>query len=260
MLRKHGMQTFGNLLATSLLTLVTACAGARAVPTAHTMQHGPHAMHQHGAQHGATALHGGHETGHRGQGMHHRFDDPERWAAVFDDPARDAWQQPDALVRWLALAPDARVADLGAGTGYFSVRLARVVPSGRVYAQDIEPALLRHLRARAERDDLANVRIVLGTTDDPLLPERVDLALMVDTYHHIADRVAYFTRVRERLRPGGRVVIVDFRPASSMGPPAEHKVSPETVTSEMARAGFVAEGRFDALSEQYVLAFRAAPR
>jgi SAM-dependent methyltransferase len=193
--------------------------------------------------------------GHHGQGFHRRFDDPVRWSAVFDDPARDAWQRPDDVLRWLALAPDARVADLGAGTGYFSVRLARAVPSGRVWAEDIEPTLVAHMRARVSRDVLANVFPVLGTTEDPMLPEPVDLVLVVDTYHHISDRPAFFRRLHDRLRPNGRLVIVDFRESSPMGPPREHRLSPETVTRELAEAGYRASGTYDSLPNQYVLAF-----
>jgi SAM-dependent methyltransferase len=198
--------------------------------------------------------HGG-APGHHGQGFHRRFDDPARWSAVFDDPARDAWQRPDDVLRWLALAPDARVADLGAGTGYFSVRLARTVPSGRVWAEDIEPTLVAHMRGRVSRDALPNVFPILGTTEDPMLPEPVDLVLVVDTYHHISERPAFFRRLHDRLRPNGRLVIVDFSESSPMGPPREHRLSPEVVTRELAEAGYRASGTYDSLPNQYVLAF-----
>src|SRR5262245_59327095 len=82
--------------------------------------------------------------------MEHRFDDPERYAKSFDDPARDKWQMPDRVINALGLSPNASVADIGAGTGYFSVRLAKAVPSGTVYAVDIEPAMLAHIQRRAE--------------------------------------------------------------------------------------------------------------
>ncbi len=231
------------------------------------MNHGQRGPHGHHGHHGQPGHHGpegqpgpdgGH--GHHGQGFNHRFDDPQRWTQVFDDPARDAWQRPDEVVRWLALAPDARVADLGAGTGYFAVRLARAVPNGRVWAEDIEPSLVGHMQQRFARESITNAFAILGTPEHPLLSEPVDLALVVDTYHHISNRPAFFQRVRDRLRPGGRVVIVDFRADAPMGPPREHRLSPAVVTQEMGEAGFHAGPTFDALPNQYVLSFTANPR
>lgn len=195
---------------------------------------------------------------HTGEGFHHRFDNSQRWSQVFDDPARDDWQRPDELIRWLALAPTARVADVGAGTGYFSVRLARAVPHGRVWAEDIEPALVAHMQQRFAREGIANAFATLGTADSPLLAEPVDLVLVVDTYHHISNRPAFFQRVRERLRAGGRVVIVDFRLDSPMGPPREHRIAPAIVTQEMTEAGFRAGATLDTLPNQYVLSFTVA--
>ncbi len=212
------------------------------------------AHHAHGQDHhGGHGGHGGH-----GQGFHRRFDDAQRWAAVFDDPARDAWQRPDEVVRWLALAPDARVADIGAGTGYFSARLARVVPAGRVWAEDIEPTLVAHMNARFARESITNAFATLGTTEDPLLAEPVDLVLVVDTYHHISNRPAFFQRVRSRLRPSGRLVIVDFRADAPMGPPREHRLAPEVVARELREAGFAAGPSLDTLPNQYVLSFTVA--
>ncbi|MDP3274264.1 MAG: class I SAM-dependent methyltransferase [Deltaproteobacteria bacterium] len=206
----------------------------------------PHNQHTHQGQHGR-----------HGEGFHRRFDDAQRWAQVFDDPARDAWQRPDEVIRWLALAPDARVADLGAGTGYFAARLARAVPSGRVWAEDIEPTLVVHMQQRFVREGIANAFATLGTAESPLVPELVDLVLVVDTYHHISDRPAFFQRIRERLRPSGRVVIVDFRMSATMGPPAEHRLAPAVVTQEMTEAGYTAGPALDTLPNQYVLSFVA---
>jgi tRNA G46 methylase TrmB len=93
---------------------------------------------------------------------HHDFKGAEHWAKVFDDPARDAWQKPHEVIGALALAPDAAVADIGAGTGYFAVRLAHMTPKGRVYAVDIEPDMVRHLRERAAKSGLANLEAVQG--------------------------------------------------------------------------------------------------
>lgn len=208
-----------------------------------------------------SAHHGGHGEGHagghgHGEGHAHRFDDPARWATIFDDPARDAWQRPDEVIRMLSLRGDERVADLGAGTGYFSVRLARAVPRGRVWALDVEPAMVGYLAARAQRESLDNLFGVLCTPDDALLPEPVDVVLVVDTHHHIEHRVAYYTRLHARLRPGGRVVIVDYTRESPMGPPAEMRLSPDAVRDELTHAGFTFDASPAGLPNQYVLIFR----
>ena len=188
-------------------------------------------------------------------GHHHRFTDAAQWAKVFDDPERDRWQRPDEVVAALRLAPDARVADIGAGTGYFTVRIARAVPRGHVYAVDIEADMVRYVTERAQREQLPNVTAVLAAPDDPKLPMAVDRVLVVDTYHHIEGREAYFRRVKSRLKPDGEVAIVDFTKESPIGPPAAMRLAPDTVKQEMARAGYVLAVEHP-LPNQYVLVFR----
>lgn len=189
---------------------------------------------------------------HRGA-ADHRFDDAERWARVFDDPARDAWQKPDEVVRALALAPGASVADVGAGTGYFAVRLARAVPQGRVYAVDVSPDMVKYLGERAKREGLANLAAVQGGVRSPNLPDPVDVVLLVDVYHHIEDRDAYFRALRASLKPGGRVAIVDFRPESRRGPP--HKIPAASVREELRRAGYAEASAHEFLPDQYFIVF-----
>ena len=192
---------------------------------------------------------------------HHSFDDVEHWKAVFDDPARDEWQKPADLVKALAIRPGMAVADLGAGTGYLSRHLSAAVgPDGTVFAAEPEPKLLAYLRERAEREKTANVVPVLASLDDPRLPPRsVDLVLVVDTFHHIDHRVAYFRALRRVLRSGGRVAIVDWhkRPLP-VGPPPEHKLDRDQVVDEMRAAGYALAAEPDVLPYQYVLVF--APR
>lgn len=188
----------------------------------------------------------------------HSFSDAQRWAHIFDDPKRDAWQKPHAVINALTLKPDSRVADLGAGTGYFSVRLARVLPQGRVYAIDIEPDMVRFLETRAKREGLGNVLALQGIAEDPRLPEKVDLILLVDVYHHVADRELYFRRLRNWLRPGGRIAIVDFKPDSPVGPPRAARIGAETVKAEMEAAGYAVAHKHDFLPYQYFMLFRPA--
>ena len=187
----------------------------------------------------------------------HSFADADKWKAVFDDPARDAWQKPHEVMVALALKPDAAVADLGAGTGYFSMRLAHFVPQGRVYAVDLEPAMVKHLAARAKERGLANVTAVQGAPDDANLPAKVDLVLLVNVYHHIEGREQYFARLRRSLEPGGRVAVIDFNDASPVGPPRSARLSPESVKAEMRQAGFTFAAAHDFLPNQYFLLFSA---
>ena len=189
----------------------------------------------------------------------HRFDNAERWAKSFDDPSRDAWQKPDEVVRALALPADATVADIGAGTGYFAVRLARAVPQGRVVGVDISPGMVRYLDERAKREGLVNVAAQLGGEKEPRLPAPVDLVIVVDTYHHIGAREQYFRRVRDSLKPGGRLAIIDFRAGGPVGP-KHGLISPEQVKKELAGAGFELAQEHAFLPHQFFLVFRAAAR
>ncbi len=189
----------------------------------------------------------------------HSFSGAERWAHVFDDPQRDAWQKPHEVITALALAPDTVVADIGAGTGYFSVRLANMLPKGRMYAVDIEPDMVRYLAERAKREKRANMVAVAGEPGDPKLPSKVDLVLMVDVYHHVDDRVDYFRRLREALNPGARIAIIDFLPDAPEGPPKAARIPAERVVAEMKSAGFTLAQEHRFLPRQYFLVFGAAP-
>ena len=211
-----------------------------------------------GAEHAGHAGHHGHHPheGADGKGpLVHRFEKADEWAPVFDDPTREAWQKPDQIVGALALAPGMTVADVGAGTGYFEARLSAAVgATGKVLAVDVEPDMVRYLGERAAREKTPNVTAVLATTDDPRLPQAsVDRILIVDTWHHIADRVAYSRKLATALRPGGFVLVVDFTLESAKGPPAHHRIPPAQVASELAEAGLAASTVDAGLSEQFAV-------
>lgn len=190
--------------------------------------------------------------------MAHRFDDPERYAKGFDDPARDAWQMPDRVIAALAMKSGDRVADVGAGTGYFSTRLAKSAARPTVFAVDIEPAMVAYLTKRATAEGLGAMRAVQASATSPNLPEPVDVVIVVDTFHHIGSRAAYFAGVRPQLRPGGRVAIIDFRKdAPGEGPPAHFRFTPDQITAEMTAAGYVLEASHDFLPRQHFLVYRA---
>jgi ubiquinone/menaquinone biosynthesis C-methylase UbiE len=219
--------TIGSLL------MVLGC-GSSPKPVAEPMPHG--------AEH------------HHPQSMVHRFENADQWAKVFDDPARDAWQQPDAVIAALALTPAMAVADVGAGTGYFTVRLARAVPQGRVIATDIEPDMVRYLTERAQKEQLANVRAVLSGAADPKLePASVDRILVVDVWHHIADRAHYAAGLATALRPGGQVAIVDFTQEANHGPPKQHRLLPEAIIADLRGAGLDAQLSPAKLPDQFIV-------
>jgi SAM-dependent methyltransferase len=187
---------------------------------------------------------------------HHGFAGADEWARIFDDPERDAWQRPHQVIEALRLSSNAVVADIGAGTGYFTVRIARMIPAGHVVAEDIEPDMIKYVSQRIKRENLPNVTPLLGQPDDPRLPVPVDLALVVDTYHHIDGRQAYFRRLQGHLKPAGEVAIIDFTKDSPIGPPPAERLAADDVKKEMAQAGYALAAEHTFLPNQYFLVFK----
>ena len=169
---------------------------------------------------------------------------------------RDGWQHPERVIATLGIGPGDVVAEIGAGEGYWIPWLSRAVgPTGRVYAVDVEEEPIAALRALVANGSLANVEVVFGTFEDPLLPDReIDLVLTSLTYHHIDDRPAYFARLRLDLSGEGRVVHLDDRDDLPLllrwMPTAGHWSSPERMHDEMTQAGYVRLDQFDFLLTQ----------
>jgi ubiquinone/menaquinone biosynthesis C-methylase UbiE len=170
---------------------------------------------------------------------------------------RDGWQQPARVIEALELAPGARVADLGAGGGYFTFRLAQAVgPGGTVYAVDVDPDMTKFLAEQAAREQLENVQVVLAEPEDPLLPDgEIDLVLTVNTYHHIGDRVAYFTRLRTDLAPGARVAVLELNGSTLFTRLLGHFTPREALLDEMQRAGYRLEREHDFVDRQTFAVF-----
>lgn len=190
--------------------------------------------------------------------VHHAFDNIDEWVARFDDPERDAWQKPVEVVNALGIRPGSALADIGAGTGYFTVHLARATgPDGPVYAVDVEPGMVEYLAERAGKEGLPNIKPVLTPADEPgLAADSVDLVLICNTWHHIDDRLAYLKKMTTALRNKGRVVIVDFKEGDlPVGPPAGKKLTREAVIGEFEKGGFRLVEEPDLLPHQYVLVF-----
>ena len=173
------------------------------------------------------------------------------YAKVLEDPSRDEWQKPHEVVMALELKATDVVADIGAGTGYFARRFAN--HASKVYAVDIDKELL----AVIQKDAPPNVTIVLASPDDPRLPaQSADLIFICDVLHHIQNRTAYYPKLVKALKPGGRVVVIDFyKKDLPVGPPPSMKLSDDEVIAELRNAGFILTKRLDILPYQYYLFF-----
>jgi predicted methyltransferase len=182
--------------------------------------------------------------------------DPARFAKHWDDPKRDARQKPDEVVQLLAIKPGMTVADVGAGTGYFLARLSAAVGgSGKVLALDIEPKMVDWLTARIAKEKLTNAGAAKVAPDDPrLAPKSVDRVLVVNTWHHIGSRAAYAHKVGAALRPGGKLVIVDFNLDASEGPPVHERLTAEQVAAELEQAGLRPEVLTETLVDHFIVA------
>jgi ubiquinone/menaquinone biosynthesis C-methylase UbiE len=196
------------------------------------------------------------------EGAQHLHQDPKAYIAALDDPARDAWQKPREVVTALGLREGDTVADIGAGSGYFALRFAHHVGStGKVLAVDLSPDMIAEVKRRAAEARLTNVTPVLAKPDDPQLPAgAVDVVFLCDTWHHIEQRGRYLATLRPALKPGARLVIVDFRKDAPVGPPASMKLTREEVVKEVEAAGFELTKEHTFLPHQYFLEFSDAGR
>ena len=193
-----------------------------------------------------------------GQEQHHPPQSFEAYVKALEDPERNEWQKPDLVVDTLGLKQGDEVADLGAGTGYFTIRLARAVgPSGKVYAVDVDQRMLDYIDQRAQKEKLDNIQTVLADPNDPHLGSAsVDLILICDTLHHIANRDKYYPRLARALRPGGHLVNIDFQKRDMpVGPPLEMKIAKKDCIKEFRDAGFSVTQEPEFLKYQYFLIF-----
>ena len=187
---------------------------------------------------------------------HGRLFPPED-LGLLEGPDRDAWQEPELIMDALGIADGAVVADIGAGGGWFTVRLAqRVGPNGLVYAEDIQPQMIESITRRVRRAGLTNVQTIIGTPVNPLLPGPIDALLMVEVHSQVEDPVTLLRNVMPRLKPGGRVGIVEYKlDGGGPGPPLDERVEPDAVIRDAQAAGFRLLAREDRFRYQYLLVF-----
>ncbi|HVL23944.1 MAG TPA: methyltransferase domain-containing protein [Thermomicrobiales bacterium] len=182
-------------------------------------------------------------------------------AGWLERPEREAEEEPSRAIEALDLRTGMTVADIGAGSGYYTVRMARKVGAeGRVYATDIQVGMLSLLQRRAKQEMLQNVVPVLGAIDDPKLPTgSLDLALMVDVYHELSSPQAFVRRLREALKPEGRLVLIEFRKEDPRVPiREEHKMSLAQVRDELSADGYAIDKVIDVLPWQHIIVLKAA--
>ena len=176
----------------------------------------------------------------------------------FDRPDRDKEERPELLIRALHIRPGATVADIGSGTGYFTWRLAQEVgPTGKVYAVDLQDSMLDRTKAAVDAHKLTNVEYIQATERSPRLPERsVDLAFIAYAYHEFGDPEAMMASIRRALKPGGRVVILEYAKESKIAPASPlHKMSFEEIRREIEPMGFAIDQLLDFLPVQHGVVF-----
>jgi arsenite methyltransferase len=191
--------------------------------------------------------------------MHKVHQDPKAYIAMLDDPARDAYQKPHEVITALKLKKGEVIADIGAGSGYFSFRLAHHTgDAGRVYAVDVNPDMIVHLNRRIRDLQSKNVVTILAAPDDPLLADAsTDRFFICDTWHHIEDRPRYLALLKKMLKPGGQVVMIDFKKTQTpMGPPLEMRIDRNDLVKEMETSGFRLAAEHTFLPYQYFLVFK----
>jgi arsenite methyltransferase len=182
---------------------------------------------------------------------HQHHPSSREFAKLLEDPTRDEWQKPHEVLTALDLKSTETIADIGAGTGYFSRRFAN--HAAKVFAVDLDEKLL----AIAAKNAPANLKTILAATHDPRLhAASVDAIFFCDVLHHLENRAAYYTKLAKALKPGGRIAMIDFRKVElPIGPPVEKKLSEDDVIGEMKAAGFKLSKRAEFLPYQYFLTF-----
>ena len=192
--------------------------------------------------------------------MHELHNDPKSYIGALEDPKRDAYQKPHEVLTALNIKPGETIADIGAGSGYFSLKLAHFVgDKGKVYAVDVSPDMVRYLNRRIRETKASNVVTVLADNDDPLLADRsVNRFFICDVWHHVENQTKYLSSMKKMLKPGGEVVMIDFHKKElPLGPPMQMRIAREDVIKQLEANGFKLSKEHTFLPYQYFLVFTA---
>ncbi len=197
-------------------------------------------------------------THHHSNDSKNVFDNPELFIEKFDGADRDDWQKPNEVIEAFDIPPDAVVVEIGAGTGYFAVRLAEHLKDGRIIAYEQAPKMADYLKDRIDKLGFSNVDVRMTEQDGSLVLEKpADLIFSVDVYHHIQDRAAYFANVRRHFKTNSVLVVIDRTEEEVEGQPTGHRIPSAIVKEEMQEAGFALVHELDfLLPTQYYLAFK----
>jgi predicted methyltransferase len=191
--------------------------------------------------------------------MHQLHQDPKLYIGALEDPKRDAYQKPHEVLTALALKPGEVIADIGAGSGYFTFRLSHFVgEKGKIYAVDVSPDMILYINRRIRELKVNNVISILADPDDPLLPDRsVNRFFFSDSWHHIENQTKYLSLMKRMLKPGGEVVMIDFQKKElPVGPPLEMRIAREDLIKQMEHNGFRLVKEHTFLPYQYFLIFK----
>lgn len=206
----------------------------------------------------AVSAHGQDAVNRDDHQMHKLHRDPKAYIGALEDPKRDTYQKPHEVVHALGLKPGEVIADIGAGSGYFTFHLARHVgEKGKVYAVDINPDMILHINRRIRDTQATNVVSILADPGDPLLPDQsVDLFFICDVWHHVENQTKYLSLLKKMLRPGGEVIMIDFHKKElPFGPPLKMKIAREDLIKQMETNGFRLTKEHTFLPHQYFLVF-----
>jgi ubiquinone/menaquinone biosynthesis C-methylase UbiE len=186
------------------------------------------------------------------------FEDAEKYISFLERPDRAVWQKPDALVSALGLTGNETVADVGAGSGYFSFRFAKALPRGKVVAIDVAPEMIRHIHHRAMSEGVTNVQVIMGDADDPRVPADAGLIFVCDVLHHVKNRPVWLSNLHREVGNGAKLVVVEFKQGDlPEGPPASRKLARDEVVRLVSASGFsLASENETLLPYQYVLTFQ----
>ena len=179
----------------------------------------------------------------RDKGIAHKhatpFGDTEKYITFLERQDRVTWQKPGAVVEALKLTGDETIADVGAGSGYFALRFASALPRGRVYAIDVDPAMIHHIRHRTIENTIDNVEVILASPEDPKVPKDSEIVFICDVLHHVENKSRWLQKIHGAVKKGARLVLIEYKEGDlPEGPPEWMKMSPQEVTATALGAGF----------------------
>ena len=190
-----------------------------------------------------------------GQINENSFRDSKAWARRLDGIDRDKWQKPDEVINKLLITNQSIVADIGAGTGYFSTRIAARYPKSKIYAVDLSSEMLDYIKERANNENLSNIHVIKAAKSGPNLPEKVDLVLLVNAYAHKDDPINYFTMLKQYLKDDGRVALIFFNESAERGPPKNMRIPEASALEYMQKAGYTLLSSHKLIPDEYFLVF-----